>query len=218
MFSIENADILLSHKVIDHAIDLNEREPLYDLLYNLFNTELEVLRTYLNDVLVKGWIQCSVSSAETSVLFVLKKNRELHLYVNYWDLNQIMIKNRYPLPLISETLNWLSEAKIFFKLNLKDTYHHIQIKEGNEWKTAFHTCYSHFKYMIMSFRLVNTSVTFQDYINWALTEIVNIFCVVYLNNILIYFNRNMRNMLNKYWRDFRAFNSTQISRNVNFQL
>ena len=54
MFSIENADILLSHKVIDHAIDLNEREPLYDLLYNLFNTELEVLRTYLNDALVKS--------------------------------------------------------------------------------------------------------------------------------------------------------------------
>ena len=186
VFSVENADILFSHKVTDHIIDLNEREPLYDSLYNLFNTELEVLRTYLNDALVKGWIQCSVSSAETSVLFVSKKNRELCLYVDYWDLNQIMIKNRHLLPLISETLNWLSEAKIFFKLNLKDTYHHIQIKEGNKWKTAFHICYSHFKYMIMSFRLVNTSVTFQDYINWALTEIVNIFCVVYLNNILIY--------------------------------
>ena len=114
VFSVENADILLSHKVTDHTIDLNERESLYDSLYNLFNTELEVLRTYLNDVLVKGWIQCSVSSAETSVLFVLKKNEELHLCVNYWDLNQITIKNRHSLSLISETLNWLSEAKIFF--------------------------------------------------------------------------------------------------------
>ena len=54
MFFIENADILFSHKVTNHTIDLNERESLYDLLYNLFNTELEVLRTYLNDVLVKG--------------------------------------------------------------------------------------------------------------------------------------------------------------------
>ena len=135
---------------------------------------------------MKSWIQCSVSSAETSVLFVLKKNEELHLCVNYWDLNQITIKNRHSLSLISETLNWLSEAKIFFKLNLKNTYHCIQIKEGDEWKTAFHTHYSHFKYMIISFRLVNTSVTFQDYINQTLTEIVNIFCVVYLNNIFIY--------------------------------
>ena len=160
VFSVENADILLSHKVTDYTIDLNKREPLYDSLYNLFNTELEVLRTYLNDALVKGWIQFFISSAETSVLFVLKKNRELHLCVNYWDLNQITIKNKHLLPLISETLNWLSEAKIFFKLNLKDTYHHIQIKEDDEWKTAFCTHYSHFKYMIMSFRLVNASVTF----------------------------------------------------------
>ena len=136
---------------------------------------------------MKSWIQCSVSSAETSVLFVLKKNRELHLCVNYWDLNQITIKNRHSLSLISETLNWLSEAKIFFKLNLKDTYYHIQIKEGDEWKTAFHTFYSHFKYIIMLFKLVNALITFQSYINWVLTEIINIFCIVYLNNILIYF-------------------------------
>ena len=132
VFSVENADILFSHKITDHTIDLNERASLYNSLYNLFNTELEILRTYLNDVLVKGWIQCSVSSAETSVLFVLKKNEELHLCVDYQSMNQITIKNRHFLPLISKTLNWLSEAKIFFKLNLKDTYHHIQIKEGNE--------------------------------------------------------------------------------------
>ena len=94
---------------------------------------------------MKGWIQCFVSSAEALFLFILKKNRELCLCVNYWGLNQITIKNRHPLSLISETLNWLSEAKIFFKLNLKDTYHHIQIKEDDEWKTAFHICYSHFE-------------------------------------------------------------------------
>ena len=125
VFSVENADILLSHKVTDHTIDLNKRESLYDSLYNLFNTELEILRIYLNDVLVKNWIQCSVNLTETSVLFVLKKNRKLCLCVDYWDLNQIMIKNRYLLSFISEILNWLSEAKIFFKLNLKETYHYI---------------------------------------------------------------------------------------------
>ena len=87
VFSVENADILLSHKVTDYTIDLNKREPLYDSLYNLFNTELEVLRTYLNNALVKGWIQHFVSPAETSVLFVSKKNEGLHLCVDYWGLN-----------------------------------------------------------------------------------------------------------------------------------
>ena len=54
MFSVKNADILLSYKITDHTIDLNERESLYDSLYNLFNTELEVLKTYLNNTLVKS--------------------------------------------------------------------------------------------------------------------------------------------------------------------
>ena len=54
VFSEENADLLSAHKVSDYAIDLNEKKLLYNSLYNLFNTELEVLRGYLENVLVKG--------------------------------------------------------------------------------------------------------------------------------------------------------------------
>jgi len=77
---------------------------------------------------------------------------------------------------------------MFIKLNLKNAYYCIKIKKNNERKTVFHTCYSHFKYIIMSFKLINVSVTFQVYINWVLTELINIFYVIYLNDILIYFN------------------------------
>ena len=54
IFSVKNADILFSYKITDYTIDLNKRESLYELLYNLFNTELEILRTYLNNILVKS--------------------------------------------------------------------------------------------------------------------------------------------------------------------
>ncbi len=77
---------------------------------------------------------------------------------------------------------------MFIKLNLKNAYHCIRIKKDNEWKTVFYICYSHFKYIIMSFKLINVSVTFQAYINWALTKLINVFYIIYLNNILIYFN------------------------------
>ncbi len=77
---------------------------------------------------------------------------------------------------------------MFIKLNFKNAYHCIRIKKDNEWKTAFCTCYSYFKYIIMSFKLINVSITFQVYINWVLTELVNVFYVIYLNNILIYFS------------------------------
>ena len=120
------------------------------------------------------------------ILFILKKDEELQLCVNYRELNQVIIKNRHSLSLISETLNRLSEVKYFIKLNLKNVYHQICIKKGDEWKTVFHTHYSHFEYMIMLFELVNASATFQAYINWVLVRLIDIFCVIYLNNILIY--------------------------------
>ena len=87
VFSEENADFLSVHKVSDYAIDLNEKKLLYDLLYNLFNTELEILRDYLKNVLVKNWIRHSVSSAETLILFILKKDKRLQLYIDYRELN-----------------------------------------------------------------------------------------------------------------------------------
>ena len=110
----------------------------------------------------------------------------MRLCVDYRELNKVTIKNRYSLPLINETLNRLNKVKRFTKLNLKDAYYRIRIRKGDEWKTAFRTRYDHFKYLIMLFDLINASATFQTYINKSLTDLINNFCVVYLNNILIY--------------------------------
>jgi len=74
---------------------------------------------------------------------------------------------------------------MFIKLDLKNAYHCIKIKKDDEWKTVFYTYYSHFKYIIMSFKLINVSVTFQVYINWVLTKLINIFYVIYLNDIFV---------------------------------
>ena len=96
------------------------------------------------------------------------------------------IKNRHPLPLITETLDRLCGAKQFSKLDLKDAYHRIRIKRGDEWKTAFRTRYGHFEYLVMPFGLANAPATFQAYINRALAGLVDVTCVVYLDNILIF--------------------------------
>ena len=121
-----------------------------------------------------------------------KKNNELRFYIDYRDLNAIIIKNRYLLFLIFETLNRLCELKIFIKLNLKNVYYKFRIKIDNKWKTTFRTRYDYFEYLIMSFNLVNASTTLQTYINKILINLINITCVVYLNDILIY-NVNLIN-------------------------
>jgi hypothetical protein len=90
------------------------------------------------------------------------------------------------LPLISELLDRFSHARIYTKLDLRDAYHRLRIKLGDEWKTAFKTRYGHFEYLVMPFGLANAPSTFQAYINKALGDLVDSVCIVYLDDILIY--------------------------------
>jgi len=133
---------------VEHSIDTDGTVP-YGPLYNLSETQLEALRLYLRDALRKRWIRPSTSPAGAPILFVPKKDGGLRLCVDYRGLNKVTIKNRHPLPLIDETLDRLQGAKIFTKLDLKDAYHRVRIREGHEWKTAFRTRYGHFEYLVM---------------------------------------------------------------------
>jgi len=120
------------------------------------------------------------------ILFIPKKDRGLWLCINYRGLNKVTIKNRYPLPLINETLDRLVRTKIFTKLNLKNTYYYIYIRDDYKWKIVFRTHYGHFEYLIIPFGLANILVIFQVYINTTLAGLLDYFVIVYLDNILIY--------------------------------
>ena len=120
------------------------------------------------------------------ILFVPKKDGGLRLCVDYRGLNKVIIKNRHSLLLINETLNRLGSTSIFTKLDLKDAYYRVRIKDEDVQKTAFKTRYSHFEYLVIPIGLANAPATFQAYINKTLAGLLNNFVVVYLDNILIY--------------------------------
>jgi len=80
--------------------------------------------------------------------------------MDYRGLNDITTKNRYPLPLINEIMDRVSGAIVFSKIDLKDIYYYICIREGDEWKIVFRTRYSYFEYLVMPFSLTNTPATF----------------------------------------------------------
>jgi len=171
----------------EHPIVLEDgKRPPFRPLYNMSHTELGTLREYLDTAMANGWIRRSESPAGAPVLFVPKKDGTLRLCVDYRGLNDVTVKNRCPLPLISETLDRLSGAKFFSKMDLKDAYHRIPIRQGDEWKTAFRTRYGHFEYLVMPFGLTNAPATFQAYINQALAGLMDTCCVVYLDDILIF--------------------------------
>ena len=106
--------------------------------------------------------------------------------MDYRGLNKVMIKNRYPLPLITEMLDRLVGAVRYTKIDLKDAYHRLHIKSSDQWKTVFRTQYGHYEYQVLPFGLANVPATFQAYINEALSGLLDVFCVVYLDDILIY--------------------------------
>ena len=88
--------------------------------------------------------------------------------------------------MINEALDWLVGAKVYIKLDIRSAYNLIRIKEGDEWKTAFRMCYGHFKYRVMPFGLVNTPAMFQGYINRVLHDCLDVTCLAYLDDILIF--------------------------------
>ena len=188
VFSPDSAAELPEHTGInDHPIDLiDDKQPPYGPIYSLGPVELETLKTYIETNLANGFIRPSKSPAGAPILFIRKKDGSLRLCVDYRGLNNLTIKNRYPLPLIGESLDRLGRAKRFTQLDLTNAYHRMRIREGDEWKTAFRTRYGHFEYQVMPFGLSNAPATFQGYVNKILAEKLDVFVIVYLDNILIY--------------------------------
>ena len=181
------AKALPKHQPWDHEIRLEPgKQPTFGPIYALSEKELGTLRQYLEENEKKGFIKKSQSPAGYPILFVPKKDGTLRLCVDYRKLNDITVKNRYPLPSISELQDRLSGARYFTKLDLRGAYNLIRMKAGEEWKTAFRTRYGHYEYTVMPFGLTNAPATCQDMINDALREHLDVFVVAYLDDILVY--------------------------------
>ncbi|OJD28611.1 reverse transcriptase domain protein [Diplodia corticola] len=129
-------------------------------------------------------IRSSKSPYAAPVLLAKKPGGGLRFYVDYRALNALTIKNRYPIPLINETIDKLNKSKFFSTLDVVAAFNRIRIKEGDKEKTTFNTRYSQFEYTVMPFGLYNAPGTFQSYINDALREYLDDFYTAYLDNIL----------------------------------
>ena len=143
------------------------------------------MRNYVSESLASGIIQPSSSPVAAGFFFVAKKDGSLRPCIDFHQLNSITIKNKYPLPLLSSTFEPLTHATVFTKLDLRNAYHLVRVREGDEWKTGFNTHLGHFEYLVMPFGLTNAPAVFQTLVNDVLRDFINIFVVVYLDDILV---------------------------------
>ena len=142
------------------------------------------MEAYISSSLAAGIIHPSSLPAGAGFFFLGKKDKSLRPCIDYRGLNDITITNRYPL--ISSAFELLRGATIFTKLDLRNAYHLVRIREGDEWKTAFNTPTGHYEYLVMPFGLTNAPAVFQALVNDVLRDMLNKQVFVYLDDILTF--------------------------------
>jgi hypothetical protein len=148
--------------------------------------ELEELKKQLANMLSKGLSRPSASPWGSPILFVDKRDGTIRLCVDYHKLNEVTIKNKYPLSKIEDLFDQLNGARVFSKIDLCTGYHQLKVRESDISKTAFTTRYGLFEYTVMSFGLTNAPAYFMNLMNKVFMKFLDKFVVVFIDDILVY--------------------------------
>nr|ABA97250.1 retrotransposon protein, putative, Ty3-gypsy subclass [Oryza sativa Japonica Group] len=172
---------------IEFRIDLAPgTAPIYKRPYRMAANELAEVKKQVDEQLQKGYIRPSTSPWGAPVIFVEKKDKTKRMCVDYRALNEVTIKNKYPLPRIDDLFDQLKGAKLFSKIDLRSGYHQLRIREEDIPKTAFTTRYGLYECTVMSFGLTNAPAFFMNLMNKVFMEFLDKFVVVFIDDILIY--------------------------------
>ena len=189
VFSKTSALKLPPSRPFDHSIEIEDGTmPGHGPIYSLSEPERGALKEFIDDHLATGTIRPSHSPIGAPVLFVKKKDGSLRMVVDYRRLNAVSRKDRYPLPRINDLLERLGRASVFTKIDLRNAYHLLRIKEGDEWKTAFRSRYGSFEFLVMPFGLTNAPSSFQRFMNTIFGDLLDVYLIVYLDDLLIFSN------------------------------
>jgi hypothetical protein len=178
---------LPSERDVEFVIELKPgTAPISRRSYRMPPNKLEELKTQLQDLSEKGLIRPSSSRWGCPAIFVKKKDQTLRMCMDYRPLNEVTIKNKYPLARIGILFDQLTRARVFSKIDLRSGYHQIRIRPKDIPKTAFTTRYGLFEYLVMTFGLTNAPSHFTNLMNSVFMPELDKFVVVFIDDILIY--------------------------------
>ena len=185
---VQDLKALPAHQDWDHEIILKEdAKPVCEPLRRMNDTDSRTLKIFIDEMLAKGHIRESKSPWGAPIFFVRKPGTDKRRPVVDWrKLNDRTIKDCYSLPLLDDLRDRTQGSKIFTQIDLKSAFNLVRMKEGDEGKTAFRTQWGLYEFLVMHFGLCNAPATFQRLVNNALREYIDVFCIVYLDDILIY--------------------------------
>jgi hypothetical protein len=183
-----------------HKIVLKEgSSPYARALRRMSTQEMDELKVQLQEYLDSGRLRPSESPWGTNVIFVKKKDGTLRFCVDYRGLNDLTVRNSYPLPHMDDLFDRLQGAKYFSKIDLRTGFYQIALAEEDRAKTAFRTRYGHFEWTVLPMGLTNAPATFQHLMNHTFREFLDRCVLVFLDDIVVY-----SNTLEEHERDVRA--------------
>jgi hypothetical protein len=175
------------NREVEFVIDLLPgTAPISKRPYKMSVEELKELKKQLMELQEVGYIHPSSSPWGAPFLFVQKKDGSQRMCVDYRSLNDVTIKNKYPLPRIKDLFDQMRGARVFYKIDLRSGYHQMKIRPSDIPKTAFSTRYGLYEFTVMLFGLTNAPAYFMNLMNKVFMEYLDRFVVVFINKILIY--------------------------------
>jgi hypothetical protein len=172
---------------IEFVIELKPGTALiYKTPFRMTTPELVELKEHIKELLEKGFIHPSSSPWGAPMIFVPKKDATQRLCMDYRALNEVIIKNKYPLPRINDLFNQLCGACVFSKIDIRSRYHQLKIRECDILKTTFILRYGMYEFTVMSFGLTNAPAYFMYMMNKVFMEYLDKFVVVFIDDILVY--------------------------------
>ncbi|CAJ2678818.1 unnamed protein product [Trifolium pratense] len=171
----------------DHKIPLKEgAEPFNLRPYRFSVIQKDIIDKLVNDMLAQGIVQHSNSPFASPTILVRKKDGSWRLCVDFRRLNDLTIKDRFPIPLIEDLMDELCGSVVFSKLDMRSGYHQLRMAKGEEHKTAFKTHSGHYEYLVMPFGLTNAPASFQSLMNQVFQPFLRKFVIIFFDDLLIY--------------------------------
>ncbi|KAL0437737.1 UNVERIFIED_CONTAM: Transposon Ty3-G Gag-Pol polyprotein [Sesamum radiatum] len=165
IYNMTREEALASNDVISGVA------PIFIATYRMAPVELQELKKQVEELLDKEFIRPSTSPWGAPLLFMKKKDGSMRLCVDYHQLNRVTVKNKHPLPRIDDLLDQLKGATTFSKIDLRSGYWQLRIVAKDIPKTAFHTRYDHYEFLVMPFVLTNAPAAFMALMNRTFQDI-----------------------------------------------
>jgi len=172
--------------IVEHHIDTGDSKPVRQQLRRHPPAHVEAISTHVDSMLAQGVIEPASSPWASNVVLVKKKDGTYRCCIDYRQLNNVTVKDRYPLPRIDASLDAMSQARWFSTFDLRSSYHQLMVRPEDRSKTAFICPRGMYRFRAMPFGLCNAGATFQRLMDIVMSGLNLEVCLVYLDDIVVY--------------------------------